>query len=129
MNGYNESIAEALKQTLHDAQDLVRGEIALAKAELRDEVRRVGTGAAALTGAAVAGLIGLVFLLTAAAWGIAEGLNWPVWSGFAIVGALVTLVALVAAAIGRKRLAGERHMRLTVETMKENMQWMAAQKS
>jgi len=44
MNGHNDSIADVLRSTLHDAQDLVRGEIALAKAELRQEVGRIRTG-------------------------------------------------------------------------------------
>ena len=39
MNGYDQTIPDLIRTTIHDAQDLVRGEIALAKAELRQEVR------------------------------------------------------------------------------------------
>ena len=53
MTGYDQSIADVIKGTLRDAQDLVRGEIALAKAELREEVNRVGRGVAALAAAGV----------------------------------------------------------------------------
>ena len=82
------SITDVIKTAVRDAQDLVRGEIALAKAEARQEVRRLGAGAALLAGAALAGVIGIILLLTAAAWGISEGLGWPVWAGIAIVTAV-----------------------------------------
>lgn len=129
MNTYDNAIVDVLRSTIHDAQDLVRGEIALAKAELRDEVKRVGAGVAALAAAAVAALVAVVFLLTAAAWGISAAAAWPVWAGFAIVGGVVLLMALVLAVMGRKRVNGHAHMPLTLETMKENMEWMRARKS
>jgi uncharacterized membrane protein len=129
MNSKDDSIADVLKNAVRDAQDLVRGEIALARAEFREEVRRVGAGVAALAAAAVAALIAVVFLLTAAAWGISTGLGWPSWAGFAVVGGVVTLVALVLAYVGRRRVSGERHMRRTVDTLKENMEWMRSRTS
>ncbi|HXW04496.1 MAG TPA: phage holin family protein [Vicinamibacterales bacterium] len=129
MAGYDNSIADVLKTAIQDAQDLVRGEIALARAEMREEVRRFGTAAAAIAAAAVTAIVSVVLLLTAAAWAISEILVWPVWSGFAIVGAVMAIAALVLGLLGRRRLAGERHMRLTVDTLKENMQWMRAQRS
>src|SRR3712207_786069 len=99
-----ESFADMVKQALRDAQDLVRGEIALAKAEARSEVSRIGMAVALLAGALVSALIGVVFLLTAIAWGISEGLAWPVWSGFAIVTVLLLLTAGVLGVVGRNRL-------------------------
>jgi protein-S-isoprenylcysteine O-methyltransferase Ste14 len=128
MNEYDQSIADVIRRTLHDAQDLIRGEIALAKAELRQEVRRVGVGMAALAGAAVAGVIGILFLLAAIAWAIPAVAGWPAWTGFAIVAGVVLVAAAVLAAMGKKRFNGERHMPLTVETLKENMEWTRARK-
>jgi hypothetical protein len=120
------SILELMKSAIRDAQDLVRSEIALAKAEARDEVRQFGAGAALLAGAALAGVIGIVFLLTTLAWGLSEGLGWPVWAGFAIVTALTLVAAAAMAYLGRARMRRDRHMPLTVDTVKENMQWMRA---
>jgi hypothetical protein len=82
-----------------------------------------------LAGAALAGVIGLVFLLTTLAWGLSEGLGWPVWTGFGIVTALTLIAAGALAYVGRARLGRERHMPLTVDTVKENMQWMRARTS
>jgi hypothetical protein len=118
-----------VKSAIADAQELVRGEIALARTELRGEVKRFGAGVAAMAAAAVAGILALTLLLTAGAWAISELLQWPVWAGFAIVGIVVAIAAALLAVVGRRRFTAERHMPLTVDTMKENMEWMRAQKS
>ena len=129
MSGYDQSITDLLRSTFQDAQDLIRGEVALAKAELRQEVTRLRGGATALAVAAVAALIAVVFLLTAAAWAIPALTGWPVWTGFAIIGGLALVAAIVAGVMGRSRLTAERRMPLTMETMKENMRWTQAQRS
>jgi hypothetical protein len=129
MANHDSSIAGLLKEALRDAQELVRGEIALAKAEAREEVSRLGTGAAVLAGAAVAAGIAFVLMMTTFAWAISEVAGWPVWAGFAIVTVLTFLIAGALALIGRKRLASARHMPRTVDTMKENLEWMRARTS
>ena len=129
MAEYDDSIADVLKRTLHDVQELVRGEIALAKTEMREEVRRVGAGFAALAVAAVSALIAVVFLLTAVAWAISIGFGWAAWAGFAVVGAVVLIVAAVLGLVGRNRLVGKRAMPRTMDTMKENAEWMKARTS
>jgi Putative Actinobacterial Holin-X, holin superfamily III len=125
----DQSIVDVLKSTVHDAQELLRSEIALAKSELRAEVRTLGSGAAALGAAAVSGLVAVVFLLTALAWAVPPLLGWPVWSGFALVGLLAAVVAVVLAMMGRSKLNSQRHMPLTADTMKENLKWMRARTS
>jgi hypothetical protein len=129
MASYDQSIADVLKSTLKDAQDLVRSEMALARAELRGEVKRASVGIAALAGAAVAAVIALVFLLTTLAWGLYAGFGWPIWVGFAIVTLLMALAAAGLALLGRSRLAADRPMRMTMDSLKENMQWMRARTS
>jgi uncharacterized membrane protein YqjE len=129
MRTEDRSIADVISSAVTDAQDLVRGEIALAKAELRDEVRRIGAGAAMLAAAGLAAIVGLVMLLTAVAWAISELAAWPVWAGFGVVTVVVLLIAGVLAFMGKSRLASERRMPLTVDTMKENMKWMRARTS
>jgi hypothetical protein len=123
------SIADVIKSAVRDARDLVHGEIALAKAEAREEVRRLGVGAALLVCAAAAGIVGIMFLLTTLAWALAYGLGWPVWTGFAIVTAVTLIAAGVLAYLGWARLQRQRYMPLTVDTLKENMEWMRARTS
>jgi cytochrome c biogenesis protein CcdA len=123
------TIPDLVKGALNDAQELVRSEIALAKAELQQEMRRLSVGAAALAAAGVAALFGAVFLLTTVAWAIAESLAWPVWSGFAIVTLMLLIAAGILYVMGRARIRAERRLPLTTDTMKENLQWMRARTS
>jgi uncharacterized membrane protein YqjE len=129
MAANDSSIVEVVKSAVRDAQDLVRGEIALAKAEAREEVRRVGKGAALLAAAALAAVIGLVFLMTTVAWALSDLLGWPIWAGFAIVMFAMLLAAGALAYVGKRSLGARRHMPRTVDTFKENMQWIRARRS
>jgi uncharacterized membrane protein YqjE len=129
MANYDSSIAEVLKDAVRDAQDLVRGEIALAKAEAREEASRFGIGAALMAGAAVTAVIAIVLLMTTIAWAISEISGWPVWAGFGSVTVLTLLIAAVLGVVGRNRLTSARHMPRTVDTLKESVQWMRARTS
>jgi len=123
------SIADVIKTSIRDAQDLVRSEIALAKAEVRQEVRRVSVGASLIAGAALAAIIAVIFLMTTIAWAIPELLDWPMWTGFAIVTVLTAIAAGVLGYIGKKRIAAPLHMPRTVDTLKENIEWMRTRTS
>lgn len=120
------SIADLIKGTLEDARDLVQSEIALARAELRDEITRVKSGAIAFAGAAVAAILGLVLLCSTLAWALTDLLDWPIWAGFAIVTLLLLLIAAALGYMGRARLTTHAPLPRTMETMKENAKWIRA---
>ena len=129
MATHEPSIADVIKNAIRDAQDLVRSEVALAKAEVRQEVRRASVGAGLLAGAALAAVMAVIFLMTTVALAIAVLLGWPVWSGFGMVTVLVALAAGVLGYIGRKQITAARHMPRTVDALKENIEWMRARTS
>jgi len=129
MAGQDSSIADVIRDALHDAQDLVRGEIALAKTEARNLVSRIGIGVALLAGAAVALALGLILLMMTVAWAISSVLGWPVWAGFGIATLLAFILTAALAYLGKKRLTAGLNMPRTFETMKENLEWMRARKS
>jgi hypothetical protein len=56
-------------------------------------------------------------------------MTWPVWAGFAIVGGLALVGAVVMGLAGRTHFTGRRRMPHTTDTMKENMEWMRARTS
>jgi hypothetical protein len=127
MAPYDESIPELIRGTIRDAKDLLRGEIAIARSELRQEVTRIKGGVATLAAAAIAALMALVLLLNTAAWGISDAFEWPPWAGFLIVAIPVAIIAGVLAMTGRALLARDRHMPKSVDTLKENAEWLRAQ--
>jgi high-affinity Fe2+/Pb2+ permease len=129
MAAQDQSIVDLLKTALADGQELVRSELALAKTELRQEISRIQIGVGAFAGAAVAAVVALVLLAATLAWGISEGLGWPVWAGFATVTVLMMIVAAVLASVGRRRFSQQQTMPLTVDTLKENAKWIRARTS
>jgi Flp pilus assembly protein TadB len=116
------SIATLLRGAIDDARDLVREEIALARAELRHELSKAASAAAGFGAAGAALAVGGLFVLMAIAFGIADLFNWPTWSGFAIVGVLLAIVGIVLFAQARRAFREVRPLPRTVETVKETFQ-------
>ena len=104
--GTERTIGQLVADATHDLEGIVRGEIALARAEVTSGAKVIGKGAGLLGGAAFLALMGVLFLLHSAAWGIAEWL--PVWAGYLIVAAVVLLVAVVLGLMGKKALEAAR---------------------
>jgi hypothetical protein len=120
--------ATLLKELGAETADLVSKEMALARAELRQELPKAVRAAASLSAAAIVALLALVFLSSAAAWGLAEVL--PAGVAFLIIGAGQLVIAAVLAAVGRQRLARVDPVpHQTVESLKEDARWATNRKS
>ena len=129
MVAQDQSIVDLLKAAVADGQELIRSELALAKVELRQEMGRLQVGIGAFAGAAVAAIVAVVLLAATVAWGISEGLGWPVWAGFGIVTLIMMVTAAALAVVGRRRFSQQQAMPLTVDTLKENAKWIRARTS
>ena len=105
-SGTERTIGQLVADATHDLEGIVRGEIALAKAEVTDGAKVIGKGVGLLAGAAFLALMGLVFLLHSAAWGISVWL--PVWAGYLIVAVVVLIIGAVLALLGKKALETAR---------------------
>jgi hypothetical protein len=96
------SVGELLGDITTDLSTLMRQEMDLAKAELRETADHAKAGGAMFGGAAVAGQLALLFLSLALWWALGDliGLGWSAL----VVGLLWAVVAGVLAAAGRARL-------------------------
>ena len=101
-SGKERTIGQLVADATHDLEGIVRGEIALAKAEVTSGAKVIGKGVGLLAGAGFLALMGVVFLLHSAAWGIAEWL--PVWAGYLIVAVVILIVGAVLGLLGKKAL-------------------------
>lgn len=97
------TIGQLVADATHDLQGIVRGEIALAKAEVAEGAKDIGKGAGLFAGAAFVGLLGLIFLFHTLAQVIAIWL--PVWAGYLIVTVLMFVVAGVLGLLGKSAFA------------------------
>jgi uncharacterized membrane protein YqjE len=128
VRGEDPSVGQLFSRLTSDLSHLFHDELELAKVEIKDEVTKSGKAAGMLGGTAVAGLLALLMLSFAAAWGLAEVIaaGWA----FLIVGVVYAIVAAGMFAAGRKRLAEVRPVpEQTVETIKEDVAWARAQRN
>lgn len=88
------SLGQLFASATAEMSALVHDEIALAKAELRQDAKRAGIGGGAITAAAVLALFALPVLSFAAAYGL-HNLGLALAWSFLIVGAAYLLLALV----------------------------------
>ena len=115
------SLSELFTEMTSDLSTLFRQELDLAKAELRQEASKAGQAAAMIAAAAIFGLLTLILVAFAAAWGLAEVM--PAGWAFLVVGVVVGIVAAVLGAMGRKRLQQvQPRPDMTIETLKEDAQ-------
>jgi len=115
--GPQPSVGEAFSDVAADLSTLMRQEVQLAKAELRQSATRAGKGAGMLGGAGVAGHMVLLFISVAAWWGIGDKTGHG-WSAL-IVGAVWLIVAAILGLAGRREITAVSGTPRTVQTVKQ----------
>ena len=120
---HDRSLADLARQLSNQTTELVRHEVELAKAELRDKGKRAGLGAGMFGGAGALGLYALGALTAAIIAGIAEAL--PVWASALIVAALYGAIAGILALRGKKKVqqATPPLPEETVQSVKEDVRY------
>jgi hypothetical protein len=126
MASHEESIPDLIRGTIRDGIGIVRDEILLARTEMREEVIRIKSGLITVLAAAGVGVLAVIMLLDAIAWGVAYAFDWPAWAGFGIVALPLVVIAVVLALLSRSMLSRERYMPKSVDTLKENAEWLRA---
>jgi nitrate/nitrite transporter NarK len=96
---------------------LMRQEVELAKAELKQSATKAGKGGGMLAGAGVAGHFVLLFLSLALMFAL--GALMPLGWAAVIVAVIWAIIAAVLASIGRKNLKQIQGMPQTGETLSE----------
>jgi hypothetical protein len=113
----NTSLGDLLGEVTRDMSTLLRQELELAKAELRQSAGRAGKGAGLLGGAGYAALMAILFLSIAAGWALGY-LVGNGWSGLIVAGVWLILAGVLFLT-GRSAMKSVRGAPQTVDTLKE----------
>lgn len=113
----NTSLGDLLGEVTRDLSTLMRQEVELAKAELKESATKAGRGGGMLAGAGVAGHFVLLFL-SIALWIALGGLMGLGWSAV-VVAVIWGVIAAVLASVGRRELKTVKGMPQTAETLQE----------
>jgi len=120
------SIGDVLKDILEDVQQIVRAEVRLARAEVRQELGKAKSAALLLIIASAALMLAAGLLLLAAVFALAT--VWPPWAAALTVGAAVALLGGWLGSAGLRRARAVRVTpKKTIDSMKENIQWAKTQ--
>ena len=97
------TLGQLVAQASDDLSGIVRAEIALAKAELRGDVKNAALGGGLFGAAGYLGLLASILLVIAAAYGLVAAGLAP-WLAFLIVAVVLLLIAGILALVGKSRL-------------------------
>lgn len=121
-----DSVGNIFGSIIEDLQGIVRGEVQLAKTEVKEEATRMGSGAGMIAAAAFLGLVGFIFLMLSVTYILNQWIE--MWMAAGIV-ALVLLA--IAAIIGMKGKSQVQEANLvpekTIESVKEDQEWAKRQ--
>lgn len=120
------STGQLVTQLSTELSDLVRGEMALAKAEVTQSAKQAGLGAGLFGGAGVVALYGVGALVAAAI--LALALVVDAWLAALIVAVALFVVAGIIALVGKKQVSAATppvekttaSLKADVETLKES---------
>ena len=122
--GAEPSLGELVKLLAQDSATLVRQEMALAKAEMRENLRSYTKDVAMVVVGGVVALIGALVLIAFLVVALGDALD-NYWLGALIVG---VLFVAVGAFMAKKNLNNLKHDDLkpeqTIQTLKEDKQWI-----
>ena len=113
------SVPSLIRGALDDVRELFREELALARAEMREEFGKASSSAAKFGAGGVALWFATTFLLATIALGISALLEWPAWAGFGVVALVLAIVGAVLVMSGRSALREVRPLPRTLQSMKE----------
>lgn len=117
----SEPVGELVQRASQQLTELVRGELQLAQAEMKEKGKRYGKGGGLFGGA---GLVGFLMLQSLVATLIAAlAVPLPVWAAALIVTAVLGVIAGVMALVGKKQVskASPAKPEQTIENVKADV--------
>jgi hypothetical protein len=111
------SVGEIFSEVAEDLSTLMRQEVELAKAELRQSATRAGKGAGLLAGAGVSGHMVLLFASVAAWWGLGDATGHG-WSALTVA-AIWLMIAAILGLMGRREISAVPGIPQTTQTVKQ----------
>jgi hypothetical protein len=114
------TLGQLVAQASDDLSGIVRAEIALAKAELRADVKNAALGGAMFGAAGYLGLLASIALMITVAYALVAAGLAP-WLAFLIVAVVLLVLAGILALVGRSRITKLGPPERTIRSAKETI--------
>jgi uncharacterized membrane protein YqjE len=123
----DQSVTSLVRGIVNDAQELFRQQIALFKAEVREDMRKTREAALSLVIGVGVTFFGVLLLLFCVVYAI--GLALPLWASFLIVGGVVLAIGIGLMYAGKRRFESFNPLPdQSAQALKENVQWITNRK-
>ena len=121
------TLGEMFAELSRETRTLVQQELQLARTELTEKASRMGKGAAVIVGGGLIAYAGLLAIVAALVL-ILMAIGLPPWAAALLGGVLVAGIGYLLVRSGLATLKSqELAPRKTIETLKEDAQWLKAQ--
>jgi uncharacterized membrane protein YqjE len=122
--GGDRSMGDVVKDIISNVQGMMRSEVRLAKAEMREELSKSAAAAKLMAIGGGLALFAAGFMLVSIALLLA--MVMPAWLATLIVGAVLGVVGMVFLSKGKSQMSVPKPQK-TIDNVKENMEWMKNQ--
>jgi hypothetical protein len=113
---------------MDDVRTLVQQEMALGRAEILQQINKTKRAAIAMSAGIGVAAVGVLFLLLLLVYAIHEPGGLPLWGSFGIVGGVLFVVGCILFFVGKRQASQVSVVpRQTIESIKENVQWIKEQ--
>ncbi len=120
------TLGDTVTGVIEDVQNIVRGEVQLAKTEIKEDVSKLGQGAGMIGGAAFLALVGFIFLMLGVTYLLNKSLE--MWLSAGIVGLALLIIGAIVGVIGKNQIQKANLVPdKTIESLKEDKEWASHQ--
>lgn len=121
-----QGLGSVVSGIVEDLQGIVRGEVQLAKTELKEDATQMGKGAGMIAAGVFFGLVGFIFLMLALTYLLDKWMS--LWMAAGIVGLLLVIIAAVLAMAGKSQISSVNPApEQAIESVKEDKEWASRQ--
>lgn len=124
--GTGQSLGDTVTGIVEDLQNIVRGEVQLAKTELKEEASQIGKGAGMIGAAIFLALVGFIFLMLAVTYLLSKTMD--MWIAAGIVALVLLIIGAILGMAGKKQIDEANLVpEKTIDSLKEDKEWASRQ--
>ena len=124
--GSGESLGETITGIVKDLQEIIRGEVQLAKTEIKEDAGQMGKALGMVGAAALLGLTGFIFLMLGVTYLLNKSLE--MWLSAGIVGLALLIIGAIVGMAGKNQMQQANFKPdQTIESVKEDKEWASRQ--
>jgi hypothetical protein len=120
-----QSVTGLVSGIVADAQELIKQQIALVRAEIRADIQRIVRASIILGAGALAAVPAIFLVCNMIVFMLHELAGMSVWASYGIVGGVFVVLSAILIGIGIQRFRSFNPLpEQSVEAFKENVRWM-----